>query len=86
MNKTESRITLDLKSALSEWGVNPPGGIDDEQSLIGSGLVDSMALFNLACWIEDRTGQPIDPLVIDLRREWDSVAAIARFVAVRTGR
>lgn len=76
------RIADELRSALVEWGIDA----DDDESLISSGRVDSMALFQLSCWIEDRIGRPIDPSTIDLANEWDSVRAIARFVVAHGAR
>ena len=72
------KLAQELCSALEEWGVGP---VDLDTSLIRSGMVDSTALFNLACWIEERSGRAIDPSTVDLAHEWDSVRSIVRFVS-----
>jgi acyl carrier protein len=54
-----------------------------ESSLIRSGLLDSLALFQLSLWIEGEVGAPIDPDEIDLVEEWDTPNDIARFIANR---
>jgi len=75
-------VTLreELLEALTEWNVLPPDGIDEHAPLISSGLLDSVALFNLLLWIEERVGQPVDPTTLDIAREWDTVETIIAFV------
>lgn len=58
----------------------PVSGTEEEASLIRSGLLDSLALFNLALWVEREAGRPVDVTALDLSREWDTVAGIVRFV------
>lgn len=57
------------------------GEIDSQEdlSLIRSGLLDSLALFNLTLWVEREAG-PYDLTSVDLSREWDTVAGIVGFV------
>ncbi len=57
----------------------------EETSLIRSGLLDSLALFNLALWVEREAGQPFDLTSLDLSREWDTVAGIVEFVETLKG-
>ena len=52
----------------------------DDTSLIRSGLIDSMALFNLALWIERETGSRLDPNAFDPARDWDTITDILSFV------
>jgi acyl carrier protein len=54
--------------------------LEDDTSLIQSGLLDSSALFNLALWIENHTNLPIDPASFDLPREWDTIDGILYFI------
>ena len=56
------------------------GPLNADTPLIASGLFDSLALFNLMVWIEERVGAPIDPTAFDLSKEWDTVNDIVRFV------
>ena len=53
--------------------------------LFADGRLDSLALFNLVLWIEERTGQPVDPTAVDVAQEWASVRDILAFVAARGG-
>ena len=69
----------ELLRTLATGGSRTP--IGDDTSLIQSGVVDSVALFNLTLWIEEKTGQPLDPTTIDIRKELNSVASILRLVA-----
>ncbi len=61
---------------------NPEMGVplSDDTSLIRSGLIDSMALFNLALWIERETGSRLDPKVFDPAKDWDTIADILSFI------
>lgn len=70
----------DLRIALAEWGVEDAALADDHASLIQSGALDSVALFNLSMWIESQVGSAIDPSQVDVARAWDSIDAIVRFI------
>lgn len=54
--------------------------IDDDTSLIASGILDSLALFRLVVWIEEKIGRNLDPTSMDLVRECDSMRRILDFV------
>lgn len=69
-----------LRAALSEWGVDDATLADDEASLIRSGALDSVALFNLSMWIEQQLGRPVDPGTVEVAQAWDSVSAVVAFV------
>ena len=60
--------------------------VDNGSSLIRSGLLDSLALFQLSLWIEGQVGAPIDPDEVDLAAEWDTPEDIARFIAAKRGK
>jgi len=62
----------------------PPGWNDDTR-LIHSGILDSLALFELILWLEERLGQPIDPTRFELAEELDTVRDILRFLERRRG-
>jgi hypothetical protein len=49
-------------------------------ALLTTGVLDSLALVELADWIDAAVGQPVDPATVDLPREWDDVDAIVAFV------
>ncbi|HSK41338.1 MAG TPA: acyl carrier protein [Arenibaculum sp.] len=55
---------------------------DPRRSLIGSGVIDSLAVLDLIGFLEERFGISFEP--DDLTGEnFDSIATIARLVAVR---
>jgi acyl carrier protein len=70
----------ELLAFLADQGVEPDG---DGELLFETGLLDSLALFNLVLWIEERTGAPIDPTSFDLAQEWASVREILAFLHAR---
>ncbi len=72
----------DLLAFLTDQGVEL-GLADDAEPLIESGRLDSLGLFNLVLWIEERTGMPIDPTAFDVAQEWASVRDIVAFVRAR---
>jgi GNAT superfamily N-acetyltransferase/acyl carrier protein len=75
----------ELIAALSGWSAWQPVEGDD-QSLIGSGRLDSSALFELSLWIEERVGRPLDPATFSVARDWDSPRSILVFIErARTG-
>ena len=70
----------EIREHLREFGVDLDGSVDDDQSLIDSGLLDSLALFHLVLWVENKTGRAIDPNTVDLAREWDSISLVLAYV------
>lgn len=52
----------------------------DDTSLIRSGLMDSLGLFNLALWIEQEIRSKLDLASLDPSKEWDTIADILDFV------
>ena len=56
------------------------GRIEKQTSLIRSGLLDSMALFHLALWIENEINRPMDLTAFDISKEWDTPEDILNFI------
>src|SRR5678815_4601345 len=79
-NEAHDTVLRDeLRTLIRTW--NPAlTSLGDGTSLIASGLIDSLALFNLILWIETKSGRTIDAASIDAAREWDSIAAILRYL------
>ena len=50
------------------------------ESLIESGIVNSLALFNLVLWIEQEIGSQIDIDDINLPDDWDTIEKIVLFI------
>jgi acyl carrier protein len=70
----------DLIALIEGSRVELPEPLRDDTSLIRSGLLDSLALFNLVLWIETQIGAPVNPAALDLSREWDTPADILRYI------
>ena len=68
-------------------GLDVPGAdaIDEDTPLLESGLLDSLVLFQLALWIEERTGGPLDPATFDVEEEWRTLRSIVGFIEQRQG-
>ena len=79
-----------LRNRLDEFIQEITAGLEielrEETSLIRSGLVDSLALLQLAEWIERETGAPLDVTAIDLATRWDTMADILTFIHGSRGR
>ena len=70
----------ELVALLPNWGAKVDGAGTDETSLISSGRIDSVGLFELLLWIEEKAGRPIDPATVDWRRQWDTVPGILHYI------
>jgi acyl carrier protein len=57
------------------------GKLKDETSLIKSGMLDSLALFNVALFIERQIGYKVDITAFDPAKEWDTIAHILKFIS-----
>jgi len=75
-----SALRDELRTLIHTWNPALTTDLGDSTSLIASGLIDSLALFNLILWIETKSGRTIDAVSIDAAREWDSIAAILRYL------
>jgi acyl carrier protein len=69
----------ELVGLIQTWS-SLPLSLDDDTSLIASGLLDSLALFNLILWIEEKTGRSIEPTSVNLVAEWDSIPRILQYI------
>ena len=69
----------ELVGLIRTWS-SAPLSLDDDTSLIASGLLDSLALFNLILWVEEKTGRSIEPTSVNPVAEWDSIPKILQYV------
>jgi acyl carrier protein len=51
-----------------------------ETLLVGSGLLDSLGLLQLATWIQEEIGRPIELEMFDLYEEWRTVGSVLDFI------
>jgi acyl carrier protein len=69
-----------IRNAVARWVKRKPDGFDDDTSLIGGGLIDSMTIVDLIADLEDGLGIRIP--TTDVRPDdFDSIRSIARTVA-----
>ena len=62
-----------LRALASRFGVK--GAIDEDTKLFSSGLIDSLSVMDLVCFIEDEIGCSIPPTEITLEN-FDSINSI----------
>jgi GNAT superfamily N-acetyltransferase/acyl carrier protein len=81
--ETEARrlaLRRELRALIRSWNPALSSDVDEHSSLIASGVIDSLSLFNLILWIEAKSGRTIDPAVVNVTRDWDSIAAILQYL------
>lgn len=69
-----------LVTFIKELNLELNGELKDDTSLIKSGLFDSLALFNLAVWVEQEINLNLDLTAFDLVKEWDTIADVLNFI------
>jgi len=72
------REFIQAKSASRRGGAH----VADDESLFGSGIIDSMGIFELVTFLEDRFGVEIPDEEI-LRRNFESAQRIVDFVGAK---
>jgi len=77
-----SRISRrrELVALIIELAPDVAAELGDETPLISSGLVESVALLNLALWVEEQIDSTVELGAFDLAAEWDTPSAILDFV------
>lgn len=73
-------LRRELRALIRSWNPAVSSDVDDHSSLIASSVIDSLSLFNLILWIEDKSGRTIDPAAVNITRDWDSIAAILQYL------
>jgi acyl carrier protein len=70
----------ELMKALAGWSPSLGNGVERDTPLLSSGRLDSVALFQLLLWIENKVGHSIDVTAIDMPAEWNTVDSILAFI------
>lgn len=70
----------ELMAALAGWSPTLTGDVARDTPLLTSGRLDSLALFQLLLWIEEKIGRPIDVTAIDMPAQWNTVDMIVAYV------
>lgn len=78
-------LRAELLAFLEGCGISLPEDFDDDTPLLSSATLDSLALFNLVLWIEEKTGRSIDPTRMDIVHSWDSVRRILCYMEAEPG-
>ena len=73
-------LRAQLRALIAEFAGPEHGVIDDDTPLISSALVESIALLNVALWVEEQIDAAVEIASFDLAAEWDTVAQILDFV------
>ncbi|HTO53180.1 MAG TPA: GNAT family N-acetyltransferase [Myxococcota bacterium] len=73
-------LHAELVAFLRASEIDLPDDFDDDTPLLSSGQLDSLTLFNLVLWIEEKSGREIDPTQVDVVGSWDSVRRILAFL------
>ena len=74
-NLREQLLDL-LRSIDPELGDDAAAGTP----LLSSGVLDSLAVVEVADWVAEAVGRPIPPTEVHLPDDWDDVDAIVTFV------
>jgi len=74
-----------LVRLLEEGNQDSDYELGDDTSLIRSGLLDSLGLFNLALWIEKETRSRLDLASLDPSEEWETIPDILNFIEEHRG-
>lgn len=72
-----------VRELVEEIDPERAGEIGDATSLVQSGLLDSLALLQIAEWIFGVLGQELDLNAVEIREEWDTIDDILAFVERR---
>ena len=76
-------LRSDLVRLLAENLTNINDTIRCDEPLISSGRINSLAIFEVALWIEERSLEPVDFTQVDITRAWDTIDNILNFIAQR---
>lgn len=69
-----------LTRFLGDTGRVTKANLEANAPLITSGLIDSVTLFELALWIEEIIGHPVDFSQLALPGDWDTLDAILNYI------
>jgi acyl carrier protein len=56
------------------------GPLEDDTSLIESGLLDSVSLLQVADWVDEQMSGQLDLKNTNIAEEWDTIEQILRFI------
>ena len=74
------RLVVFVEKKMEELDKELSGELREDTSLLKSGVFDSLALLQLAEWIEREVGPGVDLRTFDLSEEWDTIGDIVNFI------
>ena len=81
LKSTDQRLRQRLVEVIEASDVDLVGKLKDQTSLIKSGMLDSLGLFNVALFVESEIGHKVDITAFDFAKEWDTIADIVKFIS-----
>ena len=75
-HRLREKLIAVIEASDTDW----EGELEDNASLIRSGRLDSLGLFNVTLFVEREIGRPMDFTAFDLAKEWDTVSDILNFI------
>lgn len=85
MHLKEMNLREQLVDLLREGNMDLPPDLRDDTRLISTGLMDSLGLFRVALWIEEKKDAPVDLTAVDPSAEWDTISDILNFIGNQRG-
>jgi acyl carrier protein len=79
-NELDATLRERMVAFLQSLNLDLGRDLYDETPLLGSGLLDSLRLVQLAAWIESEIGHPLDPERFDLFDEWQTLGKVLEFI------
>lgn len=80
MMRRRERLVEFLEELLEHFHPGSETTLEGDTSLIQSGLLDSLAILQLAEWIVEECREGLDVSTVDIRVRWDSIDSILDFV------
>lgn len=74
-----------LLDFLTGLRLEPANPLTDDTALFETGVLDSLALFNLAVWVEAELHGELDLTAFDIQQEWRTPRAIVQFIERHNG-
>lgn len=83
MSTRRERLRAFVEQKLEEAEPQTHLDLEDDTSLLRSRLLDSLAILQLAEWIEGELGKPLDLESLEIAKEWDTIGLVLDFLEGR---
>jgi len=78
--ETRNELVKLVEELLDEAEQVLDGPLENDTSLIDSGLLDSISLLQIADWVDDQMGGQLELQSTNIADEWDTIGKILLFV------